>query len=274
MSIQTVMTGEGENGVSGAFKVDVTRGSRDGRVSSQWFSRPADERFLSLDELYASVRGRADRSETSTVQSRDVRVEASRDDAEALSLILPNRAEPVAPTHWSFGQLASLVGAPGGYLRSLPAPLAGINLQYGLSNHRQELLKAYAAQDGRTELRAVTGLRLLGAIAIWLLAVASAAAAAQDRSGAVADLRHCDVAVREAAVENGVPVRLLLALAPIESGVRTRTGRIYPWPWTLSINGRGSCHFNSRAAAERHLDALIAAGIDNVDIGCLQVNWH
>jgi len=157
VSIQTVIAGEGQTGVGGAFKVDVTRGSRDARVSSQWFSRPADERFLSLGELYASVRGRADRSETSTVQSRDVRVEASRDDAEALSLILPNRAEPVAPTHWSFGQLASLVGAPGGYLRSLPAPLAGINLQYGLSNHRQELLKAYAAQNGRTELRAVTG---------------------------------------------------------------------------------------------------------------------
>jgi hypothetical protein len=157
VSIQTVISGEEQNGVSGAFKVDVMRGSRDGRVSSQWFSRPDDERFLSLDELYASVRGRADRSETSTVQSRDVRVEASRDDGEALSLILPNRAEPVAPTHWSFGQLASLVGAPGGYLRSLPASLAGINLQYGLSNHRQELLKAYSAQNGRTELHAVTG---------------------------------------------------------------------------------------------------------------------
>ncbi len=157
MSIQTVISGDEQTGISGAFKVDVTRGSRDARVSSQWFSRPADERFLSLGELYASVRGRADRSETSTVQSRDVRVEASRDDAEALSFILPDRAEPVAPTHWSFGQLASLVGAPGGYLRSLPAPLAGINLQYGLSNHRQELLKAYSAQNGRSELRAVTG---------------------------------------------------------------------------------------------------------------------
>ncbi len=30
------------------YKVDVTRGERNGRVSSEWFSRPADERFLSL----------------------------------------------------------------------------------------------------------------------------------------------------------------------------------------------------------------------------------
>ncbi len=34
-----------------------------------------------------------------------MRVEATRDDAERLSLILPGDAEPVAPTHWSFGQL-------------------------------------------------------------------------------------------------------------------------------------------------------------------------
>ena len=39
---------------AGGYKVDVTRGDRDSRVSSEWFSRPADERFLSLSDLYAS----------------------------------------------------------------------------------------------------------------------------------------------------------------------------------------------------------------------------
>jgi hypothetical protein len=110
--------------------------------------------------------------------------------------------------------------------------------------------------------------------AVGLLAAASAAAAAEDRGYAIADLRQCDVALREAAEANGVPARLLLALAPIESGVVSRSGQIYPWPWTLNVNGNGSYYFRSRAAAERHLNALIAAGIDNVDIGCLQVNWH
>ena len=33
---------------SAGFKVDVTRGERVGRVSSEWFSRPDDERYLSL----------------------------------------------------------------------------------------------------------------------------------------------------------------------------------------------------------------------------------
>ena len=43
---------------AGGYKVDVSRGERIGRVSSEWFSRPADERYLSLSELYDAVRGR------------------------------------------------------------------------------------------------------------------------------------------------------------------------------------------------------------------------
>jgi len=139
------------------FKVDISRGERIGRVSSEWFSRPDDERYLSLSDLYASVCARTERATARTVESRAVRVEARRDDAEQLALIVPGRDCPVAPTHWSFGQLCSLVGAPAGYLRDLPAPLAGINLQHGLLSHRGELVKTLEAEDGRVELRAVTG---------------------------------------------------------------------------------------------------------------------
>jgi hypothetical protein len=128
-----------------------------GRVSSEWFSRPDDERYLSLSALMASVKGRAERSRTRTVESTAVRVEASREDPERLALVLPGADRPAAPTHWSFGQLASLVGAPASYLRQLPAALAGINLQYGLTSHRAEQIKTLETDDGRTELRAVTG---------------------------------------------------------------------------------------------------------------------
>ncbi len=146
-----------EQPVSAGFKVEISRGERVGRVSSEWFSRPDDERYLSLSELYAAVRGRAERAQARTVESRAVRVEANRDDSERLALIVPGRDAPVAPTHWSFGQLCSLVGTPSGYLRELPAPLAAINLQHGLLSHRAELVKTLEAEDGRVELRAVTG---------------------------------------------------------------------------------------------------------------------
>ena len=126
-------------------------------MSSEWVSRPDDERYLSLSALHADVRARSDRATARTVETRSLRVEANRDDAERMSLILPGRDEPVAPTHWSFGQMCSLVGAPAGYLRQLPAPLAGINMQHGLLSHRAEMIKTLEVEDGRVELRAVTG---------------------------------------------------------------------------------------------------------------------
>jgi hypothetical protein len=139
------------------FKVDISRGERIGRVSSEWFSRPDDERYLSLGALYQSVRARAENATARTVETSAIRVEARTNDISHMALALPGRAEPVVPTHWSFSQLASLVGAPSGYLRDLPAPLAAINLQHGLATHRAELVKTLETSDGRTELRAVTG---------------------------------------------------------------------------------------------------------------------
>lgn len=143
--------------VSGAFKVDISRGGHNGAVSSQWFSRPDDQRFLNLNDLYETTRKRAEGAHVRTVRSNQVRVEADRDDTESLRLILPGRDAEIVPTHWSFGQLCSLVAAPSTYMRQLPAPLAGINLQHGLLAHRVELMKTLETDDGRVELRAVTG---------------------------------------------------------------------------------------------------------------------
>ncbi|TAW14069.1 DUF932 domain-containing protein [Rhizobium leguminosarum] len=143
--------------VSSGFKVDISRGQRIGRVSSEWFSRPDDERYLSLSELHHAVKSRADHARARTVESSAIRVEATRDNAERLELIVPGGRQPIAPTHWSYGQLCSLVGAPATYMRQLPAPLAAINLQHGLLNHRAELVKTLEMDDGRVELRAVTG---------------------------------------------------------------------------------------------------------------------
>ena len=148
---------QNEQPVSSGFRVDVSRGERVSRVSAEWFFRPDDERYLNLTDLYDAVRRRAARAQARTVESRAVRVEAARDNAERLALLVPGRSEPVAPTHWSFGQLCGLVGAPTSYIRQLPAPLAGINLQHGLLSHRAELVKTLEADDGRIELRAVTG---------------------------------------------------------------------------------------------------------------------
>jgi len=141
---------------SGGFKVDVSRGERNTRVSSEWFSRPADERFLSLNDLAETVRRRSERSRSRVVETALIHVEANRTDSDRLTLMLPGSDTPVAPTHWSFGQIASQVGAPASYLRQLPAPIAAINLQYGLTAHRAEQIKTLETENGRVELRAIT----------------------------------------------------------------------------------------------------------------------
>lgn len=146
-----------DRSASGAYRVDISRGGNISRVSSEWFSRPDDERFLSLPDLYDHVRSRAERATTRIVESKAIRVEARSDNPERLSLVVPGRDEPVAPTHWSFGQLCSLVGAPASYLRTLPAALAGINMQHGLLSHRGEQVKLYEVENGRSQLLAATG---------------------------------------------------------------------------------------------------------------------
>ncbi|CAM8633755.1 DUF932 domain-containing protein [Sphingobium aquiterrae] len=143
--------------VSGAYGVDISRGTSNTRVSSEWFARPDDERFLSLGDLYESVHARAERAHTRIIESRAIKVEARRDAPERLALVLPDNDMPVAPTNWSFGQMCSLVGAPASYLRDLPGALAAINLQFGLQNHRGEQVKLLQTDNGRPELRAVTG---------------------------------------------------------------------------------------------------------------------
>ena len=143
---------------AGGYKVDVEPRRAD-RPRVVGMVLPAGGRALPVPVRPATPRcsGRTERSRTRTVESAAIRVEASRDDAERLALMLPGSDAPIAPTHWSFGQLAGLVGAPAAYLRQLPAPLAGINLQYGLTSHRAEQVKTLEIEDGRVELRAVTG---------------------------------------------------------------------------------------------------------------------
>lgn len=155
MAIQTL---DATRSVSGAYAVDLSRGTTNHRVSSQWWNRPDDQRYLNLDELHRATFARAQTARTEILDAKDIRVRASREDNERLELELPD-GRLTTPTHWSFGQLCSLVRAPAGYLRQLPATIAGINLQWGLSGYREEKVKAYTIDDdpSSVELRAATG---------------------------------------------------------------------------------------------------------------------
>jgi hypothetical protein len=127
------------------------------QANRQWSSRPDDERFLSLLSLNDHVQSQRQLSAAKVVSSRALTLHPVEGDSEALMLTGPNGA-PVSITNWSFGQLAARAGAPAGYLRDIPAPLAADCLNYGL--HQRDIAECgvlLTRQDGQATARAVTG---------------------------------------------------------------------------------------------------------------------
>ena len=138
----------------------TTKGELNSTVSAQWARRPEDQRFTSLDDLYAYKVAERDRSFTVDVDTNEIRVLTRADSASELRLALPT-GQVIDPTHFAFSQLCSTIGAHGGYLRKLPARLAGACLQYGLLNYEGRKgpeLRAYLRNedDGNATLRAMT----------------------------------------------------------------------------------------------------------------------
>ena len=103
------------------------------KANQQWSSRPADERFSSIQSLYNATKEYADIAREKVVPFSAIRVEAQDGD---LGLV-GKAGVPAKFTHWAFGQLCANVQAPASYLRTLPATVAAQNLNYGLA-HRVE----------------------------------------------------------------------------------------------------------------------------------------
>jgi hypothetical protein len=108
--------------------------SNDMIVSRQWATRPDDQRFLSVADLYAKVKGRRDECSVRDV-ALDAMKLATTQDGEGL-VLTDGRGEVAGLlNHWSFGQLCQRAKAPAGYLRTLPAQLAAIPLQWSMETH-------------------------------------------------------------------------------------------------------------------------------------------
>lgn len=126
-------------------------------ASAQWASRPDDQRFVSLEELKASVLERKRESWTLTTPVHDLRMHAANGLAVEAYDIVQGERRMLEPTHWAFGQLAQYASAPASYLRKLPDELAAINIQWGLEHNpmRDESL-VLGQTNGANTLRAMT----------------------------------------------------------------------------------------------------------------------
>lgn len=129
------------------------------KASHQWATRPDDQRFTSLDELVAHTRRMREISKAAVIPSRRIEAVAIEDDATQRGLAIMAGGNPTTPTHWAFGQLAGQVGAPAGYLRSLPAPIAAAALNYGVFRRPVEDTGVLVRERDGIELAAVTGPR-------------------------------------------------------------------------------------------------------------------
>lgn len=124
------------------------------KAHKQWKERPADERFTTIQALRDASKSYADHAKEASAPWNEIRVEA---DAGELRMV-GRAGVPAFFTHWSFGQLAARVGAPASYLRTLPATLAGQNLNHGLSTRTEGSKEALLMfhQNGNLVLRAAT----------------------------------------------------------------------------------------------------------------------
>lgn len=86
--------------------------------------------------------------------------------------------------------------------------------------------------------------------------------------------KTCAKAVTAAESEYRLPKRLLTAVSLTESGHWHKEKKeMIAWPWTVYAEGRGR-YFPSKEAAIDEVKMLKAKGVQNIDVGCMQINLY
>lgn len=130
-------------------------------ASEQWRNRPEDQRYVSLTDLSAAVNQRKSESWTAETKPGNLRVIPFEN--ERLGVEVYDRASGqnriLAPTNFSFRNLAQYAQAPGQWLTTIPAELAAINLQWSLEHNAvRDNVLVLAQSNGDHKLRAMTSI--------------------------------------------------------------------------------------------------------------------
>lgn len=85
--------------------------------------------------------------------------------------------------------------------------------------------------------------------------------------------RHtCARAIAAQERREAIPTGLLRAISLAESGRWNATdGEILAWPWTVTTGGKGY-FLPNRVDAVAFVKSLRADGVENIDVGCMQIN--
>ncbi len=72
--------------------------------------------------------------------------------------------------------------------------------------------------------------------------------------------------------QEGLPPHMLGSIAITESGRMDPDSKAkVAWPWTVTSGGEGQ-YFPTKAAAVAEVRRLQKAGVENIDVGCMQIN--
>lgn len=150
------------------------------QASTQWATRPADERFESIADLRNAVHGRRMRS-----RSVDIELDKISAREENGTIVLNRGFQSVEPTHWSFGQLAGAIKAPASYLRALPTPLALQCINHGLQEKARDTgaMKFMAITEDNRDLNTLQAVTSTTYGRIWDADVVDCATRIVERSG-------------------------------------------------------------------------------------------
>lgn len=72
---------------------------------------------------------------------------------------------------------------------------------------------------------------------------------------------------------HNIPAAVLYGVALTESQLKLSSQKVRPWPWTLNVAGVPR-RYPTRIAAWKSLNYYLEQGIDLIDVGIMQVNWH
>jgi hypothetical protein len=122
----------------------------------EWATRPPDERYASVHALHEAARARRIRLEERPIETGDFRTEATDTD----DLVIRETSGRIAGlTNWSFGQLATIAGAPPSYLRTLPAGIASDAINYGLRRVARDEHQLFVERTAPRTVHAITSPR-------------------------------------------------------------------------------------------------------------------
>lgn len=136
------------------------------RASREWWKRPDDERYLTLDDLYQAILARAHESRVTTISNQSLLARGSGDPGGELYLVNEDLGT-LDPTHWSLGQLATISRTPARWIRevatvptgpAIAAHAINLGLRHLADRENVQLMsQPVASGSPRHELRCIVG---------------------------------------------------------------------------------------------------------------------